>query len=64
MIKHYKLNSNSKILDVGCGKGFLLYELLKLKPGLKIYGFDISSYAIKRNFKLKNLKVFKQRWRS
>ena len=59
LIHTYKLKNGSKILDVGCGKGFLLYELLKLKPGLKIYGFDISSYAIKRNFKLKNLKVFK-----
>ena len=61
LIHTYKLKNGSKILDVGCGKGFLLYELLKLKPGLKIYGFDISSYAIKRNFKLKNLKVFKHK---
>ena len=61
LIHTYKLKNGSKILDVGCGKGFLLYELLKLKPGLKIHGFDISSYAIKRNFKLKNLKVFKHK---
>ena len=46
MIKHYKLNSNSKILDVGCGKGFLLYEFKKLLPDCEIRGFDISSYAI------------------
>ena len=30
LIKKYKLNNNSKILDVGCGKGFLLYEIKKL----------------------------------
>ena len=46
MIKHYKLNSNSKILDVGCGKGFLLYEFKKLLPDCEIRGIDISSYAI------------------
>lgn len=61
LIKNYKLKSGSKILDVGCGKGFLLYEMLKIIPELKIFGFDISQYALKKNFKLKNLKVFKQR---
>jgi len=46
MIKHYKLNNESKILDVGCGKGFLLYEFKKLLPNCLIKGLDISSYAI------------------
>ena len=27
IIKTYKLNSKSKILDVGCGKAYLLYEI-------------------------------------
>lgn len=26
MVEHYRLTPESKILDVGCGKGFLLYE--------------------------------------
>jgi ubiquinone/menaquinone biosynthesis C-methylase UbiE len=47
IIKKFKLNNNSKILDVGCGKGFLLYEIKKIIPSIKIYGFDISKYAIK-----------------
>ena len=47
LIKTYKLNNKSKILDVGCGKGFLLFEIKKLLPGISITGFDISSYAIK-----------------
>ena len=34
MIKRYKLNNNSKVLDVGCGKGFILYEI-KILPELK-----------------------------
>ena len=41
LIKFYDLKAGSKILDVGCGKGYLLYELLLIEPGLKIYGTDI-----------------------
>jgi SAM-dependent methyltransferase len=47
IIKKFKLNINSKILEVGCGKAFLLYEIKKIIPSIKIYGFDISRYAIK-----------------
>ena len=47
LIKYYKLNSNSKILDVGCGKGYLLYEIKRILPNIQIIGFDISNYAIK-----------------
>ena len=46
MIDFYKLNERSKILDVGCGKGFLLYELKQLLPDVSIAGLDISQYAI------------------
>ncbi len=52
LIKSYNLKSNSKILDVGCGKGFLLHEMKLLVPGLKIVGFDISKYAINKATKL------------
>ena len=48
-IKDYKLKSNSKILDVGCGKGFLLKEIKNILPGIKIKGFDISKYALKKS---------------
>ena len=34
LIKIYKLKAGSKILDVGCGKGFLLFEMLKIEPNL------------------------------
>lgn len=47
IIATYNLNTNSKVLDVGCGKGFLLYEIYKLVPGIQISGFDISDYALK-----------------
>ena len=47
LIKTYNLKPYSKVLDVGCGKGFLIYEMLKIEPKLNIIGFDISEYAIK-----------------
>jgi len=46
LIQMYHLDNRSKILDVGCGKGFLLFEIKKLLPGCTIVGFDISVYAI------------------
>lgn len=46
LIKTYNLDRNAKILDVGCGKGFLLYEFKQLLPECTIAGFDISQYAI------------------
>ena len=46
LIEQYKLPANAKILDVGCGKGFLLYEFTKLLPECQVTGFDISQYAI------------------
>ena len=46
MLEHYKLPKNPKILDIGCGKGFLLYDFLKLIPGAEIHGIDSSSYAL------------------
>jgi ubiquinone/menaquinone biosynthesis C-methylase UbiE len=40
------LNEGSKILDVGCAKGFMLYDFHKLNLKLDLYGIDISKYAI------------------
>lgn len=47
LIKKYKLTNKSNVLDVGCGKSFLLYEIKKLLPGISIAGFDISGYGLK-----------------
>ena len=46
LISEYDLNNDSSILDVGCGKGFLLYELKLLLPNLKVSGFDISKHGV------------------
>ena len=46
LIDLYGLKAGSKVLDVGCGKGFLLYEMQLLLPGLEIHGFDVSQYGL------------------
>jgi len=43
---HYGLKPGQKVLDIGCGKAFLLYELTQVVPGLEVAGIDISTYAI------------------
>ena len=50
-IKKYKLNNQSNILDLGCGKGFLLFEIKKILPKIKITGIDISKYGLKNSKK-------------
>jgi ubiquinone/menaquinone biosynthesis C-methylase UbiE len=46
MAEHYGIRPGDRILDVGCGKGFLLHDFTKVVPGVEVYGLDISSYAI------------------
>jgi ubiquinone/menaquinone biosynthesis C-methylase UbiE len=48
--KTYNLSNSSKILDVGCAKGYMMYDLQQLLPQADIQGVDISDYA-KRNAK-------------
>lgn len=47
LIEVYKLKPGSRVLDVGCGKGFLLYEMQLLMPQLEFVGFDISRYGLR-----------------
>jgi ubiquinone/menaquinone biosynthesis C-methylase UbiE len=42
----YRLPDNAAILDVGCGKGFMLHDFKELMPKCTIAGVDVSEYAI------------------
>jgi SAM-dependent methyltransferase len=46
LIDIYNLKHDAKILDVGCGKAYLLYELKQLLPDAEIVGFDFSRYGL------------------
>ena len=48
IIKRYKLTKKSKVLDLGCKKGFFMKDLKDLVPGIKIYGIEDHQYAIKK----------------
>lgn len=49
ILEHYNLGSSPKILDIGCGKGYLLFDILKLIPNADVYGIDISKYAVENS---------------
>lgn len=44
MISHYNLHPGSRILDIGCAKGFLVQEFRNL--GMEAFGLDVSRYAV------------------
>jgi protein-L-isoaspartate(D-aspartate) O-methyltransferase len=46
MAGYYGLKAGDRILDVGCGKAFLLFDFTKVVPGIEVHGIDISEYAI------------------
>jgi SAM-dependent methyltransferase len=46
LIDIYGLKNGDKVLDVGCGKAHLLYEMTRLLPGLEVTGFDISQHGL------------------
>lgn len=42
---HYNLTGGSRVLELGCAKGFLLKELALSIPGITVRGFEVSQYA-------------------
>ena len=44
--EYYDLSESSSVLDVGCAKGFMLFDFVKAIPGMTIHGVDISQYAL------------------
>ena len=45
IVRHFGLEPGDRVLDVGCAKGFLVKDLMKVCPGLEVFGLDISEYA-------------------
>jgi hypothetical protein len=45
-VKHFDLKPGDRVPDVGCGKGFLVKDLIKVCPGLEAFGLHISEYAL------------------
>lgn len=46
IVKYFDLKPGDRVLDIGCGKGFLVKDLMKVCPGLEVFGIDISEYAV------------------
>lgn len=46
---YYNLGDGSKILDIGCGKGFMIYDFLQHNNKYNVKGIDISNYAIENS---------------
>ena len=49
MVEFYELPEKAKILDIGCGKAYLLFDFLKILPNAEVSGIDISKYAIENS---------------
>jgi len=43
----WNLKAGDRVLDIGCGKGFLVKDLMKVVPGLEAFGIDISEYGVR-----------------
>ena len=44
--KFYNLRDDCKILDIGCGKGFFLFDFKKFMPNSDVFGLDISDLTL------------------
>ncbi|OUX35832.1 MAG: hypothetical protein CBE33_06955 [Candidatus Pelagibacter sp. TMED273] len=60
LVKKYNLNNNSKILEMGCGRGEFLDEFTNL--GMSGFGIDLSDYAKKfcKNAEIKIVDMSKE----
>jgi SAM-dependent methyltransferase len=61
LIRNYGLKAGSRVLDVGCGKAFLLYEMQLIEPGLELVGFDISIHGLAGAMPDLNASLFRYR---
>lgn len=49
MRQHYSLPEDAAILDIGCGKGFMLHDFKEIMPDCSVAGIDVSEYAIENS---------------
>ena len=49
LVSHFNLTEESRVLDVGCAKGFFLHDLKEALPRIDVHGVDISQYAIENS---------------
>ena len=54
IIRKYKIKKESKFLDLGSKKGFLLKDLNILIPGIKSYGIENHKYPLKNKINCKS----------
>ena len=48
IIERYQLTSRSKVLDIGCKKGFFLHDLKKMLPGVQAKGVENHPYPFEQ----------------
>ncbi len=53
---HWDVVPGNSLLDIGCAKGFMMYDFHRLIPGIKVEGIDISEYAIENG--MEDMKPF------
>ncbi len=46
IVSHFGLKAGDRVLDIGCAKGFLVKDLMRVCPGMEAFGVDVSSYAL------------------
>ena len=52
IMQHYSFKGDEAILDVGCAKGFMIYDFQRMYPNLALRGVDVSSYAIQNSLEI------------
>ena len=53
---HWDIASGNSLLDIGCAKGFMMYDFHRLISGIRVEGIDISEYAIENG--MEDMKPF------
>lgn len=61
LIDRFGLVSGSRVLDVGCGKAYLLYEMQLINPDIELHGIDVSKHGLESAPKDLNAKLIVHR---